>query len=57
MRMQDESVLSHFALAVVLAREGVLCELLYADDLVLIYKTITGLVDKFRKLKVFENRV
>ena len=34
-----------------LAREGVLSELLYADNLVLMSETIEGLRDKFSKWK------
>ena len=33
-----------------------LCELLYADDLVLLSEIIEGLRDKFSKLKVFERK-
>ena len=46
--MHQGSVLLHFLFAVALdavefAREGALCELLYADDLVLMSETIKGL--------------
>ena len=50
--MHQGSVLSPFLFALVVddvtefAREGVLSELLYADDLVLISETIDGLRDK-----------
>ena len=37
-----------------LARDGVLCELLYADDLILMSETIEGLMNKFLKLNNFE---
>ena len=47
--MQQASVLSSFLFVV--AREGVLSELLYADDLVLMSETIEGLRDKFMKWK------
>ena len=51
--MYQGSVLSPFLFAVVMdvvidfAREGVLCELQYADDLVLMSETIKGLRNKF----------
>ena len=51
MRMHQGSMLSHFLFAVVvvvvteLAREGVLCELLYAD-LVMMSETMDGLVNR-----------
>ena len=50
--MYQGSVLSPFLFVVVVdavtkfAREGVLCELLYADDLVLMSETIEGLGNK-----------
>ena len=34
-----------------LAREGVLCELLYGDDIVMISETIDGCMNKFIKWK------
>ena len=37
-----------------LASEGVLCELLYADDLVLMSETIEGLRGRFLKWEDFE---
>ena len=54
MWMHQRSVLSPFFPLVVdvvteLVREGVLCELLYADDFVLMSETIEGLWNKFRK--------
>ena len=55
--MYQGSVLSPFLFTAVvdvvaeLAREGVLCQLLYADDLVLISETIEGLQDKFLNWK------
>ena len=51
--MHQGSVLSPFRFAVVVdvvtefAFEGTLCELLYADDLVMMSETIEGLRDKF----------
>ena len=40
-----------------LSREGVLSEMLYADDLVLMGETIEGLWNKFRKwMVVFESK-
>ena len=53
--MHQGSVLSPFLSAVVVdvvtefAREGVLSELLYADELVLMSETIEGLRNKFLK--------
>ena len=53
--MHQVSVLSPFLFALVVdvstefAREGVLSELLYADDLVLMIETIERLRDKFFK--------
>ena len=53
----QRSVLSSFLFAVVvdivteLARECVLRELLYADDLVLMRETIEGLCNRFMKWK------
>ena len=53
MGVYQGSVLSPFLFAVVVdvvtefAREGVLSELQYADDLVLMSETIEGLSDKF----------
>ena len=53
--MHRGSVLSPFLFAVVVdavtefARQGVLCELLYADDLFLMSEAIEGLLNKFRK--------
>ena len=38
------------------AREGMLSELLYADDLVLMSEAIKGLSNKFLKWKVFESK-
>ena len=38
------------------AREGALCELLYADDLVLMSETTEGLRNKFLKWKAFESK-
>ena len=62
-RMYQGSVLSPFLFAVVvdvvseLAREGVLSELLYADDLVLMYETIEGLTYEFLKWsEAFESK-
>ena len=55
--MHHGSVLSLVLFAVVkyvvaeLAREGVLCKLLYADDLVLINEPILGLRNEFLTLK------
>ena len=55
--MHQRSVLSPFHFAVVVdvvtefAREGVLGELLYADDLVLMSKTMEGLRNKFLRWK------
>ena len=61
--MHQESVLSPFLFAVVVdvvtefARECALCELLYADDLVLMSETTEGFRDKFIKWKeAFENK-
>ena len=57
MGMHQGSVLSPFLLAIVvddvieLAREGVLSEVMYADDLVLMSETIKGLKNKFMKRK------
>ena len=57
MRMPQGSVLSPFLFAAVVdvvtefAREGALSELLYADDLVLMNKTIYGLGSKILKWK------
>ena len=63
MGMYQGSLLSPFLFAIVVdvvtefAREGVLSELLYANDLVLMSETIEGLGDKFLKWKdVFESR-
>ena len=53
--MYQRSVLSHFIFAVVIdavtefAREGALCELLYAEDLVLMGEAIKRLRNKFLK--------
>ena len=53
MVMHQGAVLSHFLFAVVVddvnkfAREGMLSELLYVDDLVLMIETIRGLRNKF----------
>ena len=56
-------MLSPFLLAVMVdivaefTREGELCELLYADDLVLMSETIEGLRNKFFKWKeAFESK-
>ena len=52
--MHQGSVLLPFLFSVVVtefASEGVLSELLYADDLVLLSETIEGLRDKFLKWK------
>ena len=55
--MHQGSVLSPFLFAVVVdvvtefARDGVLSELLYADDLVLMSETIEGLRNKFLRWK------
>ena len=61
--MHQGSVLSPFLFAVVvdvvteLAKEGVLSEWLYADDLVLMSETIEELRNKFLKLKeTFESK-
>ena len=54
--MHQGSVLSPFLFAVVVdvvtefAREGALCELLYADDLVQMSETMEGLRNKFMKM-------
>ena len=60
--MHQGSVLSSFLFAVVVdvvnefAREGVLSELLYSDDLVLMCETINGLWNEFLKWKeAYEN--
>ena len=60
--MLQGSVLSPFLLVVVVdvvtvfAREGVLSELLYADDIVLMCETIVGLRNNFLKWKeIFES--
>ena len=62
--MHQGSMLSPFLFAVVvdvvteLAREGVLSELLYVDDLVLMRETIDGLRNKVVKWKeVFESNL
>ena len=60
--MHQGSVLSPFSTVVVdviteVAREGALCEILYADDLVLMSETVEGLMDKFLKWKeAFESK-
>ena len=61
--MHQGSVLSLFLFALVVAhvtevaREGALCEILYADDLVLMSETVEGLMDKFLKWKeAFESK-
>ena len=61
--MQQGYVRSPFLFAAVVdvvtefAREGVLSELLYADDLVLMSETIKGLRNKFLKWKeAFESK-
>ena len=61
--MHQGSLLSPFIFTVVvdvvteLAREGVLSELLYADDLVLMSETIEGLWNKFLEWKeAFESK-
>ena len=61
--MPQGSVLSSFLFEVVVddvtefAREGALCKLQYADDLVLMSVTIDGLMDKFKKWKeAFERK-
>ena len=60
MVMHQGSVLSSFAVVVdvvtALARDGVLSELLYADDLGLMSEAIEGLRDKFGKLKEVSER-
>ena len=61
--MQQGYVLTSFLFAVAvdvvsdLVREGVLSELVYADDVVLMSETMEGLRDKFRKWKeAFESQ-
>ena len=61
--MHQRFVMSHFLLAVVvdivtsMAREGVLSELLYADDLILMNEVIEGIRSKFLEWKVaFESK-
>ena len=61
--VQQGSVLSPLVLAIVVdvvtesAREGLMSEMLYADDLALISETIEGLREKFRKWKeAFESK-
>ena len=60
--MHQGSVLSPFPFAVVIdvtefAGEGALCELLYADDFVLMSETIGGLRNKFFNWKgTFESK-
>ena len=62
--MHQGYVLSSFLFVVVFvvvtefAREGALCELLYADDLVMMSETIKGLRNKFLKWKeAFESKL